>query len=130
LAAIKPVPARRAVTFCRAAPHHQQFYQTERHPLGTRWRSGSSAPTVVAGHRLAVDDYMSPSAGQPELAISQLHDAEAGVRVGGGLTGAMLNLQKEVLRAYDKASRARLARVKSEMDLWSGLAALSGMRSG
>jgi len=33
-----------------------------------------------------------------------------------------LNLQKELLEAYEEASRSWLARVKSEVDLWSKLA--------
>ncbi len=37
-------------------------------------------------------------------------------------TEEMLNLQKELLEAYEQASRAWLARVKSEVDLWSDLA--------
>src|SRR5262245_47954163 len=37
-------------------------------------------------------------------------------------TAAMLNMQKEVLDAYEQSSRAWLARVKSEVDLWSELA--------
>jgi len=37
-------------------------------------------------------------------------------------TEAMLNLQKELLDEYERASRAWLDRVKSEMELWSGLA--------
>jgi hypothetical protein len=37
-------------------------------------------------------------------------------------TEAMLNMQKELLDAYEQASRAWLARVKSEVDLWSELA--------
>src|SRR2546421_9794209 len=42
----------------------------------------------------------------------------------------MANLQKELLEAYEQASRAWLARVKSEADLWSGLATkLSSTRS-
>ena len=35
---------------------------------------------------------------------------------------AMPNVQKEVLDAYEQASRAWLDRVKSEVDLWSELA--------
>ena len=35
----------------------------------------------------------------------------------------MLNMQKELLEAYEQASRAWLARVKSEVELWSELAA-------
>jgi hypothetical protein len=37
-------------------------------------------------------------------------------------TQAMLNMQKELLEAYEQASRAWLARVKSEADFWSDLA--------
>jgi hypothetical protein len=35
----------------------------------------------------------------------------------------MMTLQKDLLDAYEQASNAWLARVKSEADLWSGLAA-------
>jgi hypothetical protein len=43
---------------------------------------------------------------------------------------AMVNMQKELLDVYEQASRAWLARVKSEVDLWSDLAAkLSATRS-
>jgi len=42
----------------------------------------------------------------------------------------MFNLQKEVLDAYEQASRNWLARVQSEVGLWSGLAAkLASTRS-
>jgi hypothetical protein len=34
----------------------------------------------------------------------------------------MLTLQKDLIEAYEQASSAWLARVKSEADLWSGLA--------
>jgi hypothetical protein len=45
-------------------------------------------------------------------------------------TNAMLSMQKEVLDAYDQGSRDSLARIKSEVELWSGLAAkLVGARS-
>jgi hypothetical protein len=37
-------------------------------------------------------------------------------------TDAMAGMQRELLDAYEQASRAWLARVKSEVDLWSGLA--------
>jgi hypothetical protein len=37
-------------------------------------------------------------------------------------TDATLRMQKELLEEYEKASRAWLARVKSEMALWSNLA--------
>jgi hypothetical protein len=33
----------------------------------------------------------------------------------------MLGMQKELLDAYEQASRAWLARVKSEVDLWTGV---------
>jgi|SRR5262245_37722606 len=42
--------------------------------------------------------------------------------VGKAQTEAMLNLQKELMDECDRASRAWLDRVKSEMDLWSRLA--------
>jgi len=43
---------------------------------------------------------------------------------------AMGNLKRELLEAYEQASRAWLARIKSEADLWSGLAAkLTSTRS-
>jgi len=32
---------------------------------------------------------------------------------------AMLGMQKELLDAFEQASRARLSRVKSDMELWS-----------
>jgi Phasin protein len=45
-------------------------------------------------------------------------------------TEAMANVPKELLDAYEQASRDWLARVKSEVDLWSQLAAkLSATRS-
>ena len=37
-------------------------------------------------------------------------------------TEAILSMQKELLHAYDQSSRAWLARVKTEIDLWSDLA--------
>ena len=37
-------------------------------------------------------------------------------------TESMLSMQKELLDAYDQSSRAWLARVKTEVDLWSDLA--------
>jgi len=37
-------------------------------------------------------------------------------------TEAMLGMQKELLDAYEQASRAWLARVRSEVDLWTDLA--------
>jgi Phasin protein len=42
--------------------------------------------------------------------------------VGKEQTDAMVNMQKELLAAYEQASRSWLARVKSEMELWSELA--------
>jgi hypothetical protein len=45
-------------------------------------------------------------------------------------TEAMLNMQKELMDAYEQASRAWLLRVKSEAELWSELAAkLTATRS-
>jgi Phasin protein len=45
-------------------------------------------------------------------------------------TEAMRGVQKELLEAYEQASRAWIARIKSELDLWSELATkLAGTRS-
>lgn len=45
-------------------------------------------------------------------------------------TEAMMGMQKELLDAYEEASRGWLARVKSEVDLWSELASkLAATRS-
>jgi hypothetical protein len=50
--------------------------------------------------------------------------------VGPEQTEAMLGMQKELLGAYEEASRAWRARVQSEVDLWTGLAAkLTATRS-
>ena len=51
-------------------------------------------------------------------------------KLGKEQTEAMVNMQKELLDAYEQASRTWLARVKSEVDLWSELATkLSATRS-
>ena len=53
-----------------------------------------------------------------------------GFELGAERSEAMLTLQRELLGAYEEASRAWLARVQSEVDLWSGLGAkLSATRS-
>jgi hypothetical protein len=50
--------------------------------------------------------------------------------VGKERTDAMLGMQKDLLEAYEQASSAWVSRVKSEADLWSGLAAkLTNIRS-
>ena len=46
-----------------------------------------------------------------------------GLFFGQGHSEAMLNVQKELLEAYEQASRAWLACVKSEAEFWSELAA-------
>jgi hypothetical protein len=43
------------------------------------------------------------------------------LRMGQDRTEAMMNMQKDLLDAYEQASRAWLARVKSEVDFWSDL---------
>jgi hypothetical protein len=56
--------------------------------------------------------------------------ATSSFKLGKEQTEAMLSVQKELLDSYEQASRAWLARVKSEVDLWSALAAkLSTTRS-
>lgn len=50
--------------------------------------------------------------------------------VGKERTESMLHMQKELLDTYEQVSRAWLARVKSEVDFWSELAAkLTATRS-
>jgi hypothetical protein len=52
------------------------------------------------------------------------------LEVGKEQTEAMLKIQKELVDAYEQASRAWLERVKSEVDLWSELASkLAATRS-
>ncbi len=48
--------------------------------------------------------------------------AESLLRLGREQTEATLKIQKDVLEAYEEASRAWLARVQSEVELWSQLA--------
>lgn len=51
-------------------------------------------------------------------------------QVGKNQTEAMLTMQKEMMAAYEEASRAWIERVKSEVALWSDLAAkLSSSKS-
>ena len=51
-------------------------------------------------------------------------------QIGKDQTDAMLDVQKEVLAAYEEASRSWAARVKSEVEFWSELASkLSASRS-
>ena len=51
-------------------------------------------------------------------------------RAGSEQTEAMLSMQKELLNVYEQASRAWLARMQSEVELWTGLATrLSATRS-
>jgi hypothetical protein len=58
-----------------------------------------------------------------EAAASASAGAESLLKLGREQTAATLKIQKEMLEAYDEASRAWLARVQSEVDLWSHLAA-------
>ncbi len=52
------------------------------------------------------------------------------LKLGKEQTEATLKVQKELLDAYEQASRAWIARVQSEVDLWSQLAAkLAATRS-
>ena len=49
--------------------------------------------------------------------------AESLLKLGREQTEATFQIQKDMLEAYEEASRAWLARVKSEVELWSQLAA-------
>ncbi|HXZ10115.1 MAG TPA: phasin family protein [Paraburkholderia sp.] len=52
------------------------------------------------------------------------------LQLGKEQTDAVLHMQKEVMAAYEEACRAWVTRVKSELELWSDLAAkLSASRS-
>ena len=55
------------------------------------------------------------------LGIGNLMPADL-FKLGQERTEAMLTLQKELLDAYEHASSTWLSRVKSEAELWSGLA--------
>ena len=70
-------------------------------------------------------------ANTPNEAMAAAEQAQSSIlKVGKERTEAMLGMQKELLETYDQASRAWLARVKSEADLWSELATkLAGSRS-
>src|SRR5262249_6697726 len=60
---------------------------------------------------------------QSEEAMASKPDASMPfLNLGKEQTETMLSMQKELLDAYDQSSRAWLARVKSEVDLWSDLA--------
>ena len=54
--------------------------------------------------------------------VSKPTDAAAPFLKLGSQQGAMLKMQKELLHAYEEASRTWFTRVKSEADLWSDLA--------
>jgi predicted nucleic acid-binding Zn-ribbon protein len=58
-----------------------------------------------------------------EAAASASVGAESLLKLGREQTEAALKVQKDVLEAYEEASRAWLARVQSEVELWSQLAA-------
>jgi len=58
-----------------------------------------------------------------DAAIPAGPDAAQFFQFGKERTEAMLNLQKELLDEYEQAGRAWLERVKSEVELWSDLAA-------
>jgi len=58
-----------------------------------------------------------------ETAASAGVGAESFLKLGREQTEATLKIQKDMLEAYEEASRAWLARVQSEVELWSQLAA-------
>ena len=55
--------------------------------------------------------------------VSPKMDPQSVLQLGKVQTEAMLHMQKEALDAYENAGRAWLARVKSEVELWSDLGA-------
>src|SRR5262245_32125686 len=67
-----------------------------------------------------------PSDGPAAAAVGP----ESLLKLGREQTEATFKIHKDVLEAYEEASRAWLARVQSEVDLWSQLAAkLAATRS-
>lgn len=58
-----------------------------------------------------------------DAAASATAGAESLLKLGREQTEATFKIQKDVLEAYEEASRAWLARVQSEVELWSQLAA-------
>jgi hypothetical protein len=68
---------------------------------------------------------------KPNEAMAATGSAQLSIfKLGKEGTDAMLSMNKEVLDAYDQVSRDWLARITSEVDLWSRLAAnLAGTRS-
>jgi len=70
-------------------------------------------------------------ASTPNEAMAAAESAQTSMfKMGKERTDAMLSMQKELLDTYDQASRAWLARIKAEADLWSELATkLAGTRS-
>jgi hypothetical protein len=68
--------------------------------------------------------------GRDVMATKPTDSSTPFLKLGKEQTEGMLAMQKELLAAYEQASRAWLTRVKSEVDLWSGLATkLAGTRS-
>ena len=65
-----------------------------------------------------------------ETASSATAASQPFLQLGKDQSEAMLHMQKEVMAAYEEACRAWVTRVKSELELWSELAAkLSASRS-
>ena len=63
--------------------------------------------------------------------IAAKADVQSFLNWGQGRTDAALALQKDLLASYEEASRAWLARVQSEVALWSDLASkLTATRTG
>jgi predicted nucleic acid-binding Zn-ribbon protein len=58
-----------------------------------------------------------------DAGVSASAGAESMLNLGREQTEATFKIQKDVLEAYEEASRAWLARVQSEVELWSQLAA-------
>jgi hypothetical protein len=69
---------------------------------------------------------------KPEASRSEGPEAALPIfQIGKDQTEAMLNVQKELMAAYEEAGRSWIERVKAEVELWSDLAAkLSTSHSG
>lgn len=68
--------------------------------------------------------------GDSEMSSKSADSPTPLLKMGKEQTEAMLGMQKELLDAYEQTSRVWLARVRSEVDLWSELASkLTATRS-
>jgi hypothetical protein len=138
---VAPVPRPARVVADGANDHFDSKSLSPAHVVFTAARlkkHGSTSLTYVKGAPIsAVTGTISTISGLEETMVGKPYEnttQEIGptqlFQLGKRQTDTVLNLQKELLDAYEEASRAWLSRVKSEVELWSNLAAkLTATRS-